>query len=353
MNDPIIKVKDFFNDLFPDSYCCALDKTTNAQFAGSIPSNHCQTDESANRFFEETYFGLNKQGHNIHFAPNAITRLEDRNKKENLKGLNACFLDLDIEDSKTIRDEADLWCRQETKERILSFIFNLPTAFWPTLSIDTRNGMHLYWCLDRTEKAVLSNWEIIQRKLLTLFSQFGVDPGTTRPLSMLRVPYFWFQKNGEIGQILPDPYFSDPARKFKETELLAWLDKVTPFSVAGNRPRINNIPKVDLRPSSALNLYTGGKPGIWKRAKALPVQEMLSKLSGHPAVNGEVFSLHRTGPQKFNVLANGKGTPNFIDVNTNSIFSLTEARFHTIIDFMMWYGKSKSDVLQALKELKV
>ena len=346
----MLTVKDFFGSIFINSYVCALDKVDKHQMAGSMPTEFCGSDDEINNFFETKYFPLNKiYGHGIHFTPNGIKSIEGRNRKENFSHINSWFIDIDIEETKHIKDEADKWKRVETKERILGKIFSLDPNFWPSLTVETRNGYHIYWFA--LPIASPDNFSYIQSRLLSLFSEFGADEGASGIMSTLRVPYFWYDKDGETGQILPCESLSTE-RLYKEEDMMSWLRNVQPHAKSKEGLVLANLEKPGSR-TLKVNLFRSERHGIFSRALLFPVKRILENLSGSHWVRGEIFSFQRVSGGKWNLLANGKMTPNWIDENLNLVFSNNEPNFCSIIHFLKWYSYDNKQIAQIFYDLKI
>lgn len=347
MSKPFLTVQEFFGGIFIDSYVFAMPEG-GGQTKGSMPTNYCYSSDAINKFFEETYFPLNKNRYGIHFTPNGIKNLEEKNRKHNLSHINAWFLDIDIEGSKHIKDEADKMYREDRKGDIQSTIFGLDLM--PSLTVETRNGYHLYWFA--LPVASEYKFQTIQSKLAYIFKEHGSDLSMLNPLHSLRVPYFRYYKDGEEGTVTPIEIFSS-LKLYSEKEMLAWLEPYPEMTTP--RKRLDNRcgPTLPDNMIYAINVYHNQRHGIFSRAEERPVRSILEKLSGSEAVRGDVFSFVKTGEGKYNVMANLKVTPNWIDEKENRIFSNNQPRFCVIHHFLAWYGYDNKQIAQIYHSLGI
>lgn len=318
-----------FWGIFPGSYVCAM-KPEEGQGYGDIPSDvlrYC-TDEEAWSYMQK-FRRLNDMGWNIHFTPNGMQTANEKNRKENFSHVNAWFVDIDIEESKTILGPETLVLRENGKTDILARIFSSQVPL-PSLTVETRNGYQLCWfALDARE-------EDFDRIQAALCLAFGGDAACSKKTSMLRVPFFKFYKNGETGIIQPDNFFSSLA-------LYNQIDIERKLSFP------SSIPKEEVYVSNVSNYVP--RYGVWGRLDEIPVKQAIEKLSGNYLVNGEVLTLIKVSDHKFNILSNGKVTPNWIDVERNRVFSNNAPRFCSIMHFLLWYGNSKEEIKEHVKTL--
>jgi hypothetical protein len=339
-----LTVKNFFGDIFINSYVFAM-KEGAGQIAGSIPTNYCNSDQEANEFFEKNYFDLNTSGYGIHFTPNGVKTLEEKNRKENFSHINAWYLDVDIEETKVIKDHDGTLTRERIKSEILGAVFSLPIM--PSLTVETRNGYHLYWFA--LPDATIEEFNFIQRKLVHQFHKFGGDGAASGIMHTLRVPYFKFYKNGEEGQILPFMQFST-LKLYSQVEMLDWVRTIPAPVIDGT---LSDEPVEIFNKYGkklTINLFRSNDKNIFEQINQKPIKTWLEILSGSSIVEFEVFSLVKTANNKFNVISNGKATPNWIDLNTNQIYSNNQAGFCNIVHFLAWYGYSVGEIVTLLKK---
>lgn len=113
-------------------------------------------------------------------------------KVENLKRLNALYLDLDC------------YKIGMTQEEVL---FELEASHFgrtipvPTFVINSGRGMYLIWKIDEDRNA-LPRWTSVQNYLFEQCKDFNADPQALDAARILRVPYSVNSKNGETVRIM-------------------------------------------------------------------------------------------------------------------------------------------------------
>ena len=318
--------------IFLGSYLCIM-TPDRGQAEGCIPSDDLGfCDEEQAYKYMQKFQAFNKMGWNVHFTPNGVKTPENKNQKENFSHINSFFVDIDIEETKEIKEDADIEKRQEGKNKILAMLFSLPLPI-PSLTVETRNGYQVYWFVNN---AIDGDFERIQRALAIMT---GGDVSCSRRTSMLRVPFFKYYKKGETGIVTPSFLFSSLLVYSQEeiTRNIIWPAEVEPEQ---HEP-VNYIHRVD-RPKFF---------GIWGKIYALPVKDVIERLSGESLVNGERFILKRSAEFKYNLFVNGNISPNWIDIQKNMVFSNNEPKFCTILHFLLWYGNAREDIKEQLKTM--
>ena len=113
-------------------------------------------------------------------------------KVENLKRLNALYLDLDC------------YKIGMTQEQVLD---ELEASYFgrtipvPTFVINSGRGMYLIWKIDE-DKNALPRWTSVQNYLFEQCKDFNADPQALDAARILRVPYSVNGKNGETVRIM-------------------------------------------------------------------------------------------------------------------------------------------------------
>lgn len=329
MQTPLFTAQEFFTGMFPECYVFALKPENGGQTAGYKPTLFATQSELETDFTR--LFSLNRSGYGIHFTPNAIKTVEGKNTKENFAYINSWWMEWDSEDTKKALTDVDLLRRTKNKENFLSALFQTPNEYWPSLTVETRNGYHVYW-LAKGDTTVLM-FDHIQNELCKKFSG---DPAAKGIMHSLRVPYFEYSKQGEIGKIVPVVEFSS-LKLFSEQEMIAWLGDRQPV-MPTNQPLYFRK-----------YLTTTPLDNIFSQ----PVQQILERLSGTSDVNGDVFTFRRASDHKLNVFVNGNSSPNWIDTNKNMIFSNNQPKFCNIIHFLQWYGKNYKDCVKILLQFNI
>lgn len=113
-------------------------------------------------------------------------------KVENLKRLNALYLDLDC--YKTGMTQDQVLYELETDY----FGYALPV---PTFVIDSGRGLYLIWKIDEDRNA-LPRWKMVENYFLEQCKEFDADPQAIDAARILRVPYSINGKNGATVSIM-------------------------------------------------------------------------------------------------------------------------------------------------------
>ena len=92
-----------------------------------------------------------------------------------------------------------------------------------------------------------------------------------------------------------------------------------------------------------------GSDDFWERVYRLDCADGLLRLSGHEAVNGEVYSFKPVAKGNLNILVNGKGTSCWID-RTGKIGSLSGGG-PTLAQWLRWLGLSYGAAAKVIKSL--
>lgn len=144
-----------------------------------------QTGENRPPVASETYRkDLNKNGYEAYFTVNGFKGIA--NTKDQCTNINAFFIDIDGR-----KNEKEL---ETIKSRLM-----------PTFITETKNGYHIYWCLDEylykedyEEKEwneLVSKWEQIEQNIVI---SLNADPQVKDITRILRVPNsFYWKKTGD------------------------------------------------------------------------------------------------------------------------------------------------------------
>lgn len=324
----------FFFDFFPDAYVCAM-MPEGGQFEGRV-INEPGKIGSILKMYQE----LNSAGYTIHFTPNGVKSLEGRNLLNNMAKINAWWIDIDIDETKFADDEETQILREDRKAIIRGKIF--ASNFWPSLTIESRNGFHLYWFADG--KATMQNWEIIGENIYHYYRDIGADRASVKVNKLMRPPNFYYYKNGERGKIFFIPYFST-FQRYSEEEMAKHFPRM--------QVPVENL--LEIKPKLYKPKYTPLTPvdDIFAKVIEIPVDEVIQKLSGHWLVNGERLTIQRQDTEKSNILVDGRPSPNFIDRTQNHIYSNNaEVKGPTIVQYLDWYFPNRRGLIaKGLKEL--
>lgn len=124
-------------------------------------------------------------------------------KVENLKRLNALYLDLDCYKSGMTQEQVLYELENDY------FGHNIPV---PTFVINSGRGLYLIWKIDEDRNA-LPRWTSVQKYLFEQCKDFNADPQALDAARILRVPYSVNGRNGETVSIMR---FNDVRYKLHE-----------------------------------------------------------------------------------------------------------------------------------------
>lgn len=327
-----------FFSYFPQVYVCAMSES--GILKGGIIDNKNFEKEI------EDYQKINATGAGIFFTPNAIKDEREKHKISNLAGINAWYLDIDIEETKHCQSETDFKKREDRKAEIRGAIWSLPNTNTPSITIENRNGFHLYWLYLEGSESVFPR---IENGIFERFKLQGADPSSTKIVQLLRVPGFKNAKNGEAFEISID---QDLSRKYPDGSYYGYTEREMLDAFPYTKPEEESV-SVFRPPKLSNRVYTGTNQDIFDKVHLLPVEMVLSRISGHSFVNGEHFELQRTGRGNYNIIVDGKPTGNFIDTSKNHIYGPRDSIGNgpTITQWLRYYGREMSELAQVYRQL--
>lgn len=125
-------------------------------------------------------------GEGVYFSPNGC---KGRRLKENISSVNAIFADFDFKPKAVTGDN-----KPEFKQFMLD-LDDLPT---PTFIVESGNGWHVYWCLEKpiavNETNRIELTDTVEGIHRYLSSEYGSDSGAVDVLHLLRKPGFEHRK---------------------------------------------------------------------------------------------------------------------------------------------------------------
>ena len=320
-----ITVDDFFGGVFLDCYVCLLDPEKGGQFNGFKPMDEIDKYESYEKIFEDKCYKQNKSGSGVHFTPNGVIKVEE----------------IDIELTKWVIDKADEEKREKRKSEILGAFFMLDK--YPSMLNETRNGFQALWF---ATSGSVENFDKIQKGLSREFTRWGVecDESSMNLWSMLRVPGFYYHKNNETGLVRPIQQFST-YQLYSEQEMVDWLKP----SFVETKSLTDMLKSVPVTFNRWVNTQ---RVSDVETILKYPIKRLIELISGTDMVNGDIIELKGVEP-KYNLLVNGKGSPNWIDTEKNMLFSNNVKGMANIIHYVSYYGRTKSDSINMLiKKIK-
>lgn len=295
---------------------------------------------------------LNESGYGIFFT--ACDVAGPTHKLEDFKAIRAWYCDIDVSSRGEFVFQEDI---EKRKEKIAGQILFSDTAYsgkkpflFPSMTIETRNGFHLYWFAwrDNLYKPSPKNFEPIQKKILEYFS---ADPKASKLVQLLRVPGFLNLKK--------TPGFPVKIRE----DLSNWIEycedefeALYPGLFVFETPKLPSLlPRHNLKDVLTGFYKTVFENDIFKKVESMPQAEALLKLSGRPEVNNETYTFKpSSGKKHLNVYINGKPSSCFIDLEKNCLFVPKDSGRGSpnVIEWMKWYrdypGQELADTLKQI-----
>lgn len=261
----------------------------------------------------------NQDGYGIFWT---IQEFNGRRIKENLAQINGFAVDIDGGETG----------KPAARERIRKGLL-------PTWIIETKNGYHVYWLFPEPLQVSYSleleaeYRATIERKLIPFY---GADRNAKDLCRLLRAPYFWHRKD-PTSPFLVKPINTDDCR-------YTWSQINRQYQDA------HESKKWDANVAQAkreLKIPDAG--GLFQKIWNLDNLAALEKLSGHEAVNGEVFTFRRTASGNHNILVNGKGTSCWVDAQGK--IGSHDKGGPTIWQWLYWYLGDHKKVYRVVREV--
>lgn len=231
---------------------------------------------------------------------------------ENLEAIRAWAIDID----------------DGTKDEQLARINKSPLI--PSLVVETKRGFQVYW---RAKDANPAHWNAIV--LDRLVPHYGADKNARDLARILRAPNFWHLKDPADPFLVRVVWRCEAA--YREADIARKYEPVT-HELAQ---------RADHEQHRREHKVYGDD--FWDRVWNLDCREGLARLSGHAAVNGEVFTFRRVSNGNWNIVVNKKGTSCWVDRN-GRIGSLSKGG-PTLFAWLRWYGHSPARCVSVLKEI--
>lgn len=284
---------------------------------------------------------VNEQGYSVFFTPNAVKESRGEGKThalENFHYVNACYLDLDITDTKQCVFEEDFARRAKKKAEIAGKLFTLDLEGkpMPSLVVESRNGFQIFWFTT----CKLPDFHQIQTGLYQYFKEWGADPACRKEVQLMRVPSFLHNKEPIVCEIREELSEKYPDGSYK------WhhpADLLKAFPVAATA-----LPAAVQRYTASTGIF---KHDIFTRIIQMPILDVLQKISGTELVGGDVLTFTPTNNGKVQILCNGKASPNWIDLDRNMVFSNTIKGFANVFHYCMYYGFDKATLAEKFKSI--
>jgi hypothetical protein len=263
--------------------------------------NHNRYGIYKGRFFylnQEKCLEANENGAEIFWAVNSF-KSTVRDEKS-LLSLDYLFADLD----------------KYPKKEMLEIISNgLP----PTILIETKNGFHIYWELKKpmTIEYLPRYKKILQQQIIPFYKS---DNNAKDAARVLRVPGF---------NHLKDP--SSPFLVKLKSHNPTYLYNFSQFEYCYR----GEFFKKQIKANFGIGDF------------GCDVRASLSKLSGRAEVNGDIFTFKKNSSGLYQILSNGKSTPNWVDANGGI------GNCGYLWQYLAWYGHCADRIKNILKELNI
>lgn len=322
---------DFFNSYFPHT----LFVVANFDGSGISLSTILCEEEDLSPLDWKMVKDMNKRGYGVYFTPNSVVAKDGSHALENFEAINACYTDIDIEETKVICGAADMALRNQRKEQIAGEMWMAPIQ--PSLVVETRNGYQCYWFTN----CELEEFKKIQQGIFEHFEHVGADASAKKEVQLMRVPGFLHNK--EPFQIIIRKelcsWNSDGSLKYYNSQELA---QAFPVRTAAKQVDYPNLK------STEAGMF---KHDIFRRVRAMPVLEVMQRINGTVLTGNEVFDFAPGKNGKIKLLKDGRIIPVWIDTEKNMIFSNTEKGFCTIFSFCRWYNLQPREIAAELKKI--
>jgi hypothetical protein len=256
---------------------------------------------------EFTAFDLNDQGYGIFWT---VNEFDGSREIENLVKINSWALDIDT----------------GTKPEMLS---RIKLGLHPSMLVETKRGYHVYF---NAKSACPEHWNTIMEEYLIPF--YGADPKAKDLARVLRAPGYKHMKNPT------EPFEIKLVKDFVREGAVYSEKTITDFYRKSRKQRRKFLRE---------KIESETKDPFWKAVGNLDCEYALTRLSGHPIVNCEVFSFKENRSGTKNILVNGEGSSCWIDCSGR--IGSFDGGGPTIAQYIKWYGRSYSEIASVLKNL--
>ena len=169
-----------------ESYDPAL--LTDAEVFQQYILNHEKPDIYS-KIEDKLIHGTSADGVNLFFTPNRI-KLGQARKNENIDQYRNLFFDFDCGKDKD-NNYFSVKEVQKRKKDIKKVIDTLPT---PTMTVETRNGYHVYYSLDELDFNDKNGWNETEKRIINIVKI--ADPAVKDACRILRLPNSIHKKSG-------------------------------------------------------------------------------------------------------------------------------------------------------------
>lgn len=146
------------------------------------------------KLIEQQYFGVDDCycSLNSFFSPRRKDNSKSGRKVDNVKHLNALYVDIDCYNKEYTPDQVLMQLQDDY------FGHSIPQ---PTFAIHSGRGLYLIWRIDEDRNA-LPRWKAVQRYLFNVLQPFGADEKALDAARVLRVPTTRNSKSGTMVRVM-------------------------------------------------------------------------------------------------------------------------------------------------------
>lgn len=164
---------------------------------------------------------------NVYISLNTFYKPQRR--IENIKELNALYIDLDIYNTNLNRTQEQIlvWLQEEYFEDRQT---GVPT---PSIIVDSGRGLYLIWKIEPVPYKALPLWKAIEEHFYTRLKDFGADRKCLDPTRILRVPESINSKSKSVVNVIWD-YKTNYSLRFIQED---YLPELTPKEKKKGRPK--------------------------------------------------------------------------------------------------------------------
>ncbi len=199
----------------------------------------------------------------------------------------------------------------------------------PTFVVETKRGFQAYW---KARRPTLDRYDEIQKKLV---QHFGGDNNARDIARILRMPGFLHLKDPHDPFEVRQVHASDS--EYSETQMLKFL------------PNNETEKTKSLRDHARGGLAFLKSDELFERIYSMDCEQALTRLSGHAAVGGEIFSFKKVSSGNLNLLVNGKSTSVFLDKHKR--IGSSDRGGPTIWQWINWYLGNHKKTYEVMKEI--
>ena len=251
---------------------------------------------------------LNSRGAGIFFTVNQFPG--GKRRKELCAGITAWYAECD---TLSIEEQLDLYAK---------------SPLMPTFMTLSKKSVHAYWLAkDATEQNFL-------RIQMGLQQHYKGDPAMKDIARVLRVPGFFHNKTAEPFMV--EIIHAEPSLVYTEKQMMDSYPYTVPV-----------LPAVQYERPPASTLHNDPND-VWVTLATLDNKTVLDRLSGTEIVDHQTFGFEKRTSGGLYILVNGKKADAWID--KDGFIGSGKDGGPTWIQWLQYYGRSKSDILRWAKE---